>query len=256
MRDAGRAVGSLAAIAFLFLASGVAVIPVAAASTRAASMVHPALSVPSGTTVNSTNWAGYAITASSGAVSQVSGKWVEPTVKCGSATTLAAFWVGIDGYTSKTVEQDGTLAECYQGTASYYVWWELYPLNAIQIWGTITAGDHLSASVTYVGGQYNMTVSDTTAHATWSHAGTQSMTTRVNAECIAEAPTSGGSVTALADFKKVTFTTCTATVSGASGGIGSFSGLVKINMVNSAGTKTIASTGAIASNTKFAVTWH
>ena len=54
---------------------------------------------------------------------------------CTSATSLAAFWVGIDGYSSSSVEQDGTLVECYRGTAYYYTWWEMYPTNAIQVVG-------------------------------------------------------------------------------------------------------------------------
>lgn len=100
------------------------------------------------TSVKSTNWAGYAATASSGSVTSVGGSWTEPTVKCGTRTSLAAFWVGIDGYNSNTVEQTGTLAQCSHGTASHYVWWEMYPLNAVQTYGTISAGDQFTASVT------------------------------------------------------------------------------------------------------------
>ena len=57
--------------------------------------------------VESTNWSGYADTGSS--FSKVSSSWTEPSVTCsGRATQLAAFWVGIDGYSSDSVEQDGT----------------------------------------------------------------------------------------------------------------------------------------------------
>jgi hypothetical protein len=42
---------------------------------------------------------------------------------CGRTTSLAAFWVGIDGYSSDTVEQDGTIIESYEGTVYYYDWW-------------------------------------------------------------------------------------------------------------------------------------
>ena len=65
--------------------------------------------------VQSTNWSGYANDNSSGnTYSAVSAKWTEPTGTCTSTTSLAAFWVGIDGYTSDSVEQDGTLIECYE----------------------------------------------------------------------------------------------------------------------------------------------
>ncbi len=63
--------------------------------------------------VQSTNWSGYADTGSG--FSTVTGSWTEPSVSCTSQTSLAAFWAGIDGYSSTSVEQDGTLAECYGG---------------------------------------------------------------------------------------------------------------------------------------------
>jgi hypothetical protein len=67
-------------------------------------------------------------------------------VSCTSQTSLAAFWVGIDGCSSSSVEQDGTLAECYGGAAYYYTWWEMYPANAIQVVGqTLRAGDSITA---------------------------------------------------------------------------------------------------------------
>jgi Peptidase A4 family len=75
----------------------------------------------------STNWSGYADNNSTGrSYTRVSASWTEPPVSCsGTATSLAAFWTGIDGYGSGSVEQDGTLAECYLGTAYYYTWWEM-----------------------------------------------------------------------------------------------------------------------------------
>ena len=86
------------------------------------------------TSVESTNWSGYADTGSS--FSKVTGSWSEPSASCSSRTTsLAAFWVGIDGYSSDSVEQDGTLIECYRGTAYQYTWWEMYPTNDIQVVG-------------------------------------------------------------------------------------------------------------------------
>jgi len=84
--------------------------------------------------VQSGNWSGYADTGAT--FSTATGHWTEPSVSCGSQTSLAAFWVGIDGYSSSSVEQDGTLAECYQGSAYYYTWWEMYPSNAIQVVGS------------------------------------------------------------------------------------------------------------------------
>jgi hypothetical protein len=70
----------------------------------------------------STNWSGYADTGSN--FTEVNGSWVEPSVTCsGTTTALVAFWVGLDGYTSDSVEQDGTLIECYEGTATKSMPW-------------------------------------------------------------------------------------------------------------------------------------
>ena len=65
-----------------------------------------------------------------------SASWTEPTPSCSGRTeSLAAFWVGIDGYSSDSVEQDGTLIECYRGSTYQYTWWEMYPTNDIQVVG-------------------------------------------------------------------------------------------------------------------------
>ena len=66
-------------------------------------------------TVESTNWAGYAVVGSD--VSDVVGTWIQPAVTCSSQTAYVATWVGIDGYSSDTVEQTGTLAYCSGGSA-------------------------------------------------------------------------------------------------------------------------------------------
>ena len=109
--------------------------------------------------VQSTNWSGYADTGRG--FSTVTGSWTEPSVSCTSQTSLAAFWVGIDGYSSPSVEQDGTLAECYGGAAYYYTWWEMYPANAIQVVGqTLRAGDSIVASVVRSGTSYTLKVTD------------------------------------------------------------------------------------------------
>ena len=58
------------------------------------------------------------------------------------------FWVGIDGFTSGSVEQDGTLIECSGGRAFYFTWWEMFPTNSIQVVGSsVRPGDAISASV-------------------------------------------------------------------------------------------------------------
>jgi len=208
---------------------------------------------------SSSNWAGYAAsTTTHGTVSKVSGSWVEPAVSCTSTTALAAFWVGIDGFNSGTVEQTGTLAQCYLGAASYYAWWEMYPLNAVQPISTMTisAGDHFTATVTHkTGGTFTMYIKDITTGASFSKTATQSGTNRTSAECIAEAPSGSGGLFHLAKFGTVTFSSCTATISGKSGGIGTFGTVWAITMTSSVAGKDKATVSSLTSNKTFHVTW-
>jgi hypothetical protein len=110
------------------------------------------------------NWSGYADVDSAGNTYQaVSASFTEPAVTCTREQELAAFWVGLDGWTDGTVEQDGTLAYCYEGYAYYATWWEMYPSNDIQVVGELVApGDQISSSVSVVSDHYNLTVIDST----------------------------------------------------------------------------------------------
>jgi hypothetical protein len=208
------------------------------------------------------NWAGYAESSGTGTVTKVTATWTQPAVTCPTkGTTLAAFWIGIDGYSSSTVEQDGTLAQCTHGTASYYSWWETYPANAVQTWATIHSGDKFSASVTYSSstGKFTMALTDTTTSTSWSKTSTNSGASENSAECIAERPAGASNASglyALADFGTASFGSCTATVSGTSGGIGTFSTVYEITMVNySSGTRDLAVPSSLTGNSAFTVTW-
>jgi len=201
--------------------------------------------------VQSTNWSGYADTGAT--FSTVTGHWSEPSVSCSSQTSLAAFWVGIDGYSSSSVEQDGTLAECYRGSAYYYTWWEMYPSNAIQVVGsTLRPGDSITASVVRSGGSYTLKVTDSSRSGD-SFTTTQSCSSCANssAEWIAEAPSSSTGVEPLAHFS--TWTESGATVN--SGVISSFTD-DEITMVDSAG-RVKAQPGPLGSGGNgFNVTWE
>ena len=156
--------------------------------------------------VTSTNWSGYADTGSS--FSDVSASWTEPGATCSSRTTsLAAFWVGIDGYSSNSVEQDGTMIECYNRTAYQFTWWEMYPTNDVQVVGeTAAAGDAITASVVRSGTSYKLTVTDST-HTADSFTTTQTCSASScvdsSAEWIAEAPTGSSGVEPLSELRDV-----------------------------------------------------
>jgi hypothetical protein len=155
------------------------------------------------TPVQSTNWAGYADDNTAGnTYSTVTGHWTEPSVTCDRRTKFAAFWVGIDGFTSGTVEQDGTLAECNGGSAFYFTWWEMFPSNAIQVVGqTLMPGNQIFASVQRNGASYTLSVTDTSTPGD-SFSTTQTCSTCANssAEWIAEAPSNASGVLPLANF--------------------------------------------------------
>ncbi len=208
------------------------------------------------TQVESTNWSGYADTGSG--YSTVTGSWTEPTATCSSRTTsLAAFWVGIDGYSSDSVEQDGTLIECYRGTAYYYTWWEMYPTNDIQVVGeTLQPGDSISASVVRSGTSYTLKVTDST-HTANSFSTTQTCSSCANssAEWIAEAPSGSSGVYPLSDFGTFTLSGATVSNTSASGVISSFTD-DEITMVDNSG-RVEAQPGALNSGGNgFSVAWE
>src|SRR5215470_3770311 len=202
------------------------------------------------TQVQSTNWAGYADTSST--FSTVTGSWSEPAVTCGSRGTDAVFWVGIDGFTSGSVEQDGTFAECSGGSAFYFTWWEMFPTNAIQVVGSsVQPGDTISSSVVRSGTSYTLKVTDST-HPANSFTTTQSCASCANssAEWIAEAPSSGNRILPLPNFGIWTQTGATVN----SGVITSFPD-DELTMVNNTGAVKAQPGPLNTSGNGFAVTW-
>jgi hypothetical protein len=158
----------------------------------------------------STNWSGYAVSGF-GPYKSVSSSWRQPAVDCSTTPTAwSAFWVGLDGDTTSTVEQTGTEADCSKGTAVYYAWYEMYPKFPVNYANPVSAGDSLSASVTYAGsGYFRLTLSDETRG--WSHTTTQRLKSAKlgSAEAIAEAPSGSGGILPLADFGTAAFSGAT-----------------------------------------------
>jgi Peptidase A4 family len=159
--------------------------------------------------IGSTNWSGYAVSGSHGAYRSVSATWTVPAVTCSSGHRYSSFWVGLDGYGSKSrsVEQAGTDADCSGRTAEFNGWYEMYPAQPVYFRTKVRPGDHLTASVTFHGaGTYTLALKDSTRG--WSHTVTKHETglARASAEVITEAPSSAGGVLPLADFGTVRFT--------------------------------------------------
>jgi Peptidase A4 family len=170
------------------------------------------LSRRSNTSVESSNWSGYAATGSDGAFTSVSSSWVQPAVSCSSKTTYSSYWVGLDGYSNSALEQTGTEADCIGGRAEYGAWWEVLPASESDYSVTVKAGDSLTASVVYNGnGTFTMKLSDSTEG--WSKSTTAKGSSGfedTSAEVIAEATDVNGSIAKLSDFGTVNFTGATA----------------------------------------------
>jgi peptidase A4-like protein len=156
---------------------------------------------------SSTNWSGYA--ADSGTYSSVSAEWVQPTGHCsGENGDYSSFWVGLDGYSSSTVEQTGTDTDCINGSPQYYGWYETYPNPSYSFGSTVSPGDTMKATVTYESGSsFLYTLQDVTKGWTANTTQSESGAARSSAEVIVEAPccTNSGGILPLADFGTVNF---------------------------------------------------
>jgi hypothetical protein len=201
--------------------------------------------------LDSTGWAGYELSGASGAFSSVSANWAEPTATCTKGNQSAAFWVGLDGVSSDSVEQVGSIAECTGGTASYLGWYDVYPADPVYFTKVVKPGDALSASVTFSGTKtYTLVLTDSTQD--WTQTATVSETglARSSAEVVTSGPGADGSSPELTDFGKVTYTDCT--VNATSMGTQS---PVKVTMVDDAG-NVMVSPSAMTSAGKFTSTWE
>ena len=249
---------------FLAMPAALSIASAGAVATSAASGVHPGGLLFA---TSSSNWAGYAVTGARGSVTFVNGSWVVPSVTGCSSTSssYSSFWVGIDGYSSSSVEQTGTDSDCSGATPSYYAWYEFYPKPSHLISSlTIHPGDVIYAQVSFAASKFTCTIKDVTTAKSFTTFATVKAQ-RTSAEWIAEAPSSSGGVLPLADFGTVGFgfdntslpATNSATVSGTTGLLGSFSTAIAINMVGvHSASLTKASTSAISTDkTSFTVTW-
>jgi hypothetical protein len=124
---------------------------------------HSKVGVKAATKVQSFNWSGYAkVSATAQAFTAVSAKWTQPKVKCGIEDQMSATWVGLDGATNGTVEQDGTTGWCFRGHATYFTWYEMFPAGSVEVGRSLKPGDKITSSVTRSGTSYKLAVKDAT----------------------------------------------------------------------------------------------
>ncbi|HXW33475.1 MAG TPA: G1 family glutamic endopeptidase [Acidimicrobiales bacterium] len=207
------------------------------------------------------NWAGY---ANEGATfTDVQGTFTQPSISCGKQLlAYAAFWVGIDGFNSDTVEQIGTDSVCLGNETSYAAFYELYPASAVTLSTTtypVVAGDTLSADVTATSATtFTLTLKSSEGW-TFSTTGSAPSATESSAEWIAEAPSlcllSTCTVLPLAKFGTVNFSGASVTGNGTAGPISAFSNQ-QVVMTTKKGKVKAQPSSLPPAGTSFSVTWH
>jgi len=220
--------------------------------------VRPSTSSGTLNVIKSSNWSGYAShLPRRGTFHSVSASWIQPRARCGRSAgkqQFAAFWVGLDGFNSKSVEQTGTDSDCNGIHPHTYGWFEMFPKAPVIFKNPVKPGDHISASVTFSGtAKYTLVLKDTTRHWTQTIVRRNATFARSSAEVITEAPSSGatGAVLPLANFGTVRFSLIRV------------NGLVlnketpsRIVMFNSAGTLPLDSTSVLGNaGGAFSNTW-
>jgi Peptidase A4 family len=214
------------------------------------------------TKADSFNWSGYADTSSTAQFfSSVSGSWTVPAVTCSSEDRLLSTWVGLDGFGTGTVEQDGTTEQCFEHVALYYTWYEMYPAGSVTVATGVQAGDAISASVVRSGTGYTLKVTDsTTSGNNVNQTATCALTTCLDesAEWIAERPSYSTGITPLTQFKTPYSATASAvTGGGTSGNPHTIGSEQEISMIDSTQSYFLATpTSLTNSNTAFTVHWH
>ena len=212
------------------------------------------------TTTSTFNWAGYAdVSGTRGHFTRVSGAWTVPSVACTAEDRITSDWVGLDGFSSSTVEQDGTVSQCFEGRAVYYSWYEMYPAGTIAVGTTVAAGDKIKASVSRSGSAYTLALTDSTrgANSFTKHA-TCATTTCLDtsAEWIAERPAYSIGIAPEAQFATVPFSAASETAAGRTSTISGFSGTNwDMTAIDATSSYDIASVSGLTGGNAFKAFW-
>ncbi len=223
--------------------------------------------VPAGTStrgsmaISSFNWSGYAdVSSTAGTFTEVSAQWKTPEVDCTAEDTITVEWVGIDGVSDQTVEQDGTLGWCFEGTPVYYTWYEMAPQPIIVVGTSLQPGDRVIATVSRSGTSYTLSVADSTHTAnSFSTTATCDAATCLDtsAEWIAERPAFSIGVAPLADFGKWNLTKATETANGTPGTISSYQPNYAINMFDATVSYRLTTLSELsADGNRFTTAWN
>jgi hypothetical protein len=206
------------------------------------------------------NWGGYANTSTKAqAFSKVSGNWTTPkiAVKCSPEDELTSEWVGIDGFGTNTVEQDGTLDWCFEGKAIYFTWYEMFPAGTVEVGASLKPGDKISASVVRSGTSYTLAVTDhNNKKDSFTHKATCAASTCLDesAEWIAERPAFSIGIAPLVDYGKWNLTSGAVTEGGKAGKIGTFAN-DSIAMIDATESYDLSTVSGLTGGNSFTTTW-
>lgn len=180
---------------------------------------HPGPAVIAGrsiSTVQSLNWAGYAVSRAGAAFRYVQAAFFVPYVDCSSTpNSYSSHWVGLDGLGSSTVEQIGVAAGCAGSIPQYYAWYEMYP-KSVSVAFSVRPGNSITASVFYkpATGRFVLKLQDTTTGQQFSRSlrCAAKACIRSSAEVISEAPSNkSGNILPLADYRAASFSSISIT---------------------------------------------
>jgi hypothetical protein len=265
-------VGLVSALAIVPALAQTSVLPLSSNDEKLASRqfgpIHDKTEHGDGTST-STNWSGYAVTGTGFTSAEAS--WIVPAAVCSGVKKdqYAAFWVGIDGYDSNSVEQTGTDSDCVGTTPTYYAWYEFYPNPSFEITSVpVSPGNVMTASVTYNSSGFTVTIVNSTTGRTFTRTHAVPSAKRTSAEWIVEAPCCAArdGILPLSDFGTSVFgldytkiaATNYATSSANSGPIGSF-GAANIEQITKTGTASSPQTSTCSTlssdGTSFSCTW-
>ncbi len=156
-------------------------------------------SLPSGgATVSSLNWAGYAVTPATPAITQVTSTFIVPTAGL-LPPGFAATWAGIGGFASSDLIQAGVAEQSLPSLPligdQYFAWYELLPGAEVQLTGcagdancTVAPGDSIAVIISQVAtNTWAIALANSTRHWTWTQAFPYK-SSKSSAEWIVEAP--------------------------------------------------------------------
>jgi Peptidase A4 family len=111
----------------------------------------------------SANWSGYAALPDKAGTkfTSIVGDYSVPSVQCNKTPdTFSYHWIGLDGWSDQTVEQDGIAADCNRTNSQYVAWYEMYPAN-FKFAFKVNPGDAIESAVHYLGNRkYELSLKD------------------------------------------------------------------------------------------------